>query len=1027
MKQVFTSAIGTPGSFVLDYVCNMFMGDGWTQTGSEGRVTHPWAAAGNLRNLKIVLGANATGTQTFTVRKNGSDTAMAVTITAGNASGTYTGDLSVAAGDTLALKIVGAGTPQFVFASVEFEGSTTAQSAYATSVSGGLNSNSANRYNALFRGADQWAGTEDHSSRNIVAVSGVINALYVRLDAAPTAGNSWIFSIYKNGVKQDGSGGTVDTRVTIADAATSGNATFSLPVAGGDYVSLECDPVSTPTQTRVQYACRFTADEDGWSQFCGRTSSSLNTGSTVYNNPSFKGQSNPWTTTEADHDVPGGLTSFVLSGLVAGLSGTPGVGKSYTLDGRVNAATPTGAPVVTIADVATQGSGAGSMTVTPSDLLTIRSVPSGTPSARSATWVFGQYIAPPVCRVTHLIGLVVQDRAPDPAIADDPTGGGTVGTGTDPAAGLDLCTAEVPVAYVDLTPPGGSTYRLSAVPMNRTVSDRPIVQRFGRITRSLTSRQGDLRGASFSPILIDTDRFLRGLEDTDSLVNAIVEVYLTSKAGLDAGSTARRILSGLVTETEPLGGLLMQLHVSDYLQGLLERVPAPTYPQRVFTTTDFPNLANPPGDVASPGNPALIGKPVPIGYGILSDEADGAAAKGVVPSYFVGTRTVDGYPWDEYVLFGHAPSPGGVLGFFGEINGTRQKFDGTYEGIDFLWPGHPGWNAALGSSDLYRDFNSNRYTVFYARGPRSLYAREGKIPFAINIGGVEDVGDGTGNCITSIARQALHFLINFVSQNWTSGAWLASPTVNGYSRFETASFEAVRTRSAARMSTSEGYLGAYLLGWDGGSITLRDVIRLWHECGIDLGVNKDGQVMASMVSPAAAAVRSVSDVTDTTRESFRARRRRDEIRNTLTYRYARRYVPALPEPTPAEGDALPAQLRQSQVDWEVDNVSPTPDAASVAKYGTRALDLSLELVRDADTAADIAAMHQEVLAPGPIAVGYREGLCGTNVDLGDNVELDHFEGLTASGYTDRTLRCEVHILDLDAFETEIEGLDVENL
>ena len=635
----------------------------------------------------------------------------------------------------------------------------------------------------------------------------------------------------------------------------------------------------------------------------------------------------------------------------------------------------------------------------------------------------------PSLRVTQLFALLVQDREPDPGVVGDPTGNGDVGAGTDPNAGLDLCGQPIPVAYIELTPPGSSTtYRYSKVAINRTVQDDPRVDSYGLLTRGLTDRQKSLRGSRMSPVLIDTDRLLRGLEASDSLVNSVVRAYLTTLSGLDAGSTARRVFSGLLIESEPLGGLRMQVHAADYLQVLLERVPMTTYPQRVFNTDDFPNLGNDPDpEGTSPGNPALIGKPVPIGYGILSDESEGADAKGVCPAYFVGRRTVDGYFWDEYVVFGHSPSPGGVLGFFGEINGTRQKFTSDMNGIDVLLPGTAAWNTALGSSNLYRDFNGNRYMVFYARGPRSYYAQQGKIPFSLNVGGVEDVGDGTGDCITSIARQAMHILTNWVLQSYASGAWLSAPTVDSYSRINTQSFEDVRTRSATRMSTTEGHLGAFLLGWEGRTVTLPDLIAQWHDCGIDLGTNKDGQIIASMIDPTAAAVRSVSDVTDTIAASFRARRRRDEIRNTIVYRYARRYVPALPESTPAEGEPLPDRLRQPQVEWESDNNEPTPGSSSVTKYGTRKLDLSLELVRDSATATDVAALKQEVLAPGPVAVTYKEGLCGTNVDLGDNVDLDHFEGLTASGYTDRTLRCEVHTLDLDRFEVEVEGLDVENL
>lgn len=67
--------------------------------------------AGTIKNLYVVTsnGQSATGTYVFTIRKNGTNTAMVVTITAGAGSGTFT-DLSntftVAAGDLISMQAV---------------------------------------------------------------------------------------------------------------------------------------------------------------------------------------------------------------------------------------------------------------------------------------------------------------------------------------------------------------------------------------------------------------------------------------------------------------------------------------------------------------------------------------------------------------------------------------------------------------------------------------------------------------------------------------------------------------------------------------------------------------------------------------------------------------------------------------------------------------------------------------------------------------------------------------------------------
>lgn len=635
--------------------------------------------------------------------------------------------------------------------------------------------------------------------------------------------------------------------------------------------------------------------------------------------------------------------------------------------------------------------------------------------------------------VTQLVVLVVTSREPDAAPVTPPTGGGTVGASTDPAAGVDLCGAETAVAFMDLTPPGGSRRRYSKVPINVTEADDPRTNLFGTIVRALTGRSGDLRGSSVSTTLFDTDRYLRGLEATDGLVNAVVEYYLSTEAAIKAGSTPRRVFSGLVTDAEPVSELTMRLQVSDYLQSLLELDPPPVYPQRVFNVADFPNLANDPKSLTSPGNPSLIGQPVPIHYGLLSDESAGINAVGTVPCYFVGRRLlpVYGTEWDEYVICAHAVKdiqslfiPAGPTLSTGTSYASRVRMDATSPVVEFLMPGTATWTAVFGSSAPYREFNGRRYSVVYGFGPRSTLAQNGTVPLVANVAGIEDVGDASGDLIDEIPLQILHLLNNWIVQSYQTGSWLSYPTVNGYSRFKSSTFVAAATRNAVRVSG--GYVGAFALGIDGHAVTLRDIARLAYEHGLYLGTNKDGQIIGSAISPATAAVRSLSDIVDVLAQSFSARRRRDEIRNRVLYRYARRYVPALPEPTPVAGDPLPPALTVPQVEWEHDALEDT-DSASIAKYGTRTKDLSLELTRDQATAEDIVALHLEVLGPGPVVPRMADHLCGTNVELGDNIEVTHFEGVASAGWTDQPVRCEQHALNLDAMTVEVEGLDVSGL
>jgi hypothetical protein len=634
----------------------------------------------------------------------------------------------------------------------------------------------------------------------------------------------------------------------------------------------------------------------------------------------------------------------------------------------------------------------------------------------------------------EIIGIAFGDAAPAEDPIADPTGGGTVGAGTDPAAGLNLCPVEVPLAWVEVTPAGSATtYRYSKVPINIDSAPKfARVESFGKIPRHLSNDVADFRGVSVESILLDHDRVLRGFEDTDSLIGARASYYISSEAAIRSAATPRRVFDGVITDTEPIDDLRFRIQCADYFTTLMEEWAAKhTFPQRVYTLEDFPNMGNAP-DALVAGNPSMLGKPVPIGYGLLSDESLGPDAVGIVPATFVGTRVINAFLWDEYCVFGHAPSPGGVLSIFGDIDGVRRKFTEDMYGVDVIAPGHTTtWNLHTGSSLLYRDYNGNRYTTFFARGPRSYNARLGGIPFVVNIGGIEATGDGTGSMIDGLHRQILHLLINWVFGDYRAGAWLASPLVPGslYSRINTASFEAVATLSA--LYVTGGFKGAFLLGADGETMTFQEILRLAAVSGAyDYGINKDGQYIASMIHPAATLNRAIRDVTDIPAGSFHARRRRDQLRNVVTYRYGKRYAKPITNTTPAEGARLPGTNPiQSSPDWAVDfqqlPAGDPPTSTSITKYGQRKIDLDLAMIQDPATADAVAGLKLATLEDGPVIAGFKERLCGTSTELGARDTVTHFEGVTATGYTARSMRCESHVLDLDEISNTDSDGDVE--
>jgi hypothetical protein len=361
--------------------------------GTEAEETVECPIATTISQLQVVVGA-APGvgkSWTITLRKNGGDQTLTCTISDNATSASDTSNsVSVAVGDTLTMKVVPSGTPTAsggMWMSMQSDGSVSGESAYGFYRSN--ISTSAVRYNACFFGQDWMTAVPSQ----LVAAAGTITHMRFTVTTAPTSGKSYTFYIYKNGVKQDGTGGTVDTLVTIADAATSGNASFSLAVVAGDEVYIECTPINTPAGApQCRGALAFTATTPGESQFSGVT---VNTGPSVtltnYIYPNYLGPSvTHWNSTEASRQAYASPQGFTLSKLRVKLTTAPGSGNSYAFTVRKNAAG--GGLGVTISDAATTGNDLSNFVAfSGTDRLSFESVPTSNPTATGImTWALVQ-------------------------------------------------------------------------------------------------------------------------------------------------------------------------------------------------------------------------------------------------------------------------------------------------------------------------------------------------------------------------------------------------------------------------------------------------------------------------------------------------------------------------------------------------------------------------------------------------------------------------------------------------------------
>jgi len=361
-------------------------------SGTASISTAPWAADGTLSNLIVSLGtAPGSGKSwTFTIVINGSDTAITVTISdAATTARDTTHTASIAPGDTIALKSVPSGTPSALGTSgvrtaLEFDGTNAAESGYA--VAGNAIHIVSTRYNGLFQG-DEWNATAS-LIHNVAAAAGTVTDLYAVLSAAPGATKSVDFAIYKNGTKQDGSGGTVDTRLSIANAATTGSVSFSLSVAAGDTLYVEAVPVNAPGPPNASIGCAFTATTDGESQVCGVFFGNPFTGGGQWTYPLTNARTSFVDTTEANLEFIAGVTAFDLNKLYVVLNGTPGSGKSYTFSMRKNSSSPGGEQSAAVTDLNTTANDAtGSVSLADGDTFAMQVIPSGGPTSRQ--WSFG--------------------------------------------------------------------------------------------------------------------------------------------------------------------------------------------------------------------------------------------------------------------------------------------------------------------------------------------------------------------------------------------------------------------------------------------------------------------------------------------------------------------------------------------------------------------------------------------------------------------------------------------------------------
>lgn len=349
-------------------------------------------ASGTVRNLVLhALASVGSAPHTFRIVKNGTPTSLTVTLGIGQTDvSDLVNEVSFVAGDTIAFghTYPGAGVDQDVRGSVDIEFDAGNTSIYGST---GQTFPPDPGYAHALYGSALVTSANSANVQSLVAEDGFLTAIGMRAAASLTGAQQLVACVYKNGTKQDGSGGTVDTRVTMSAGSQNAYGNFSLPVSAGDRVWVEVDKVNSAQDMR-SLCVLFSSDSEVFN--LGATPSSLvNTG--TGNSFNFAHAANgSGSATESGREHYIGQTGFYVTGLRAHLSAAPGSGKSVSFVLRKN-----GADVLTlvVSDSNTVGSTAGEVSFVTGDRISFNQYAGGAPLTTVAPikWALtGEFITP---------------------------------------------------------------------------------------------------------------------------------------------------------------------------------------------------------------------------------------------------------------------------------------------------------------------------------------------------------------------------------------------------------------------------------------------------------------------------------------------------------------------------------------------------------------------------------------------------------------------------------------------------------
>lgn len=611
---------------------------------------------------------------------------------------------------------------------------------------------------------------------------------------------------------------------------------------------------------------------------------------------------------------------------------------------------------------------------------------------------------------TPPIPIIIPEGGEEPAY-NPCSSDGVPASAADPVNAQDLTTCTTPLVHMKWTLPDASVrrYGKNAFTSGNGQAVSARVLKWGSVAQTLSDKYGSFQASSFTVTLSDYDHAIRTIlsaSGTKYIDGKEVEILIETKANAALSVTPLVIARGIVTNWKYNADLTFSLTVTDPLGYRFSAVSLDRpLPNRVVRLELFP--------LAPEQNQK---RALPIIYGDMGDDYTWSLNPDRIPVgicyvIHVGRANsingvgVPGSTWEAFVVAGHAIS--GIQSVFASNldpagEASVRMSEGTY-GADFLVP---GVNVDLYYDIVASDGVTERVCLFFARGPRADAHIKGRVPITVNVCGIEDVGDGSGDMITDEEYQFQHFLSYWVVQNYLTGTWGAVPAFSdGTAKVRTSSFSTCRTTHGARLGTAAGYIGAIHVGTQKPA---REWNREFQESGdMRLGVNNHGQLLAVSVDDHA----STSGLTTFTAQSnvigdsFEIDPNGDEIFNIYTYEYG-------PEPATNRVSGVARTIRHS---------------ASITHHGERIAQARVYgATRHKPTADDVANRTMLRSADAPTTVSFALNLEGTAIAIGQLIRVTSYLGIGVTGWTNRVLLVTGirTNLDEDAFSTIIDCDDV---